>query len=255
MSRGALGTILSMGPPPLPDEARLDRERSDGHPHVMPPTLILVPTDPERRLLEPALSEGMHPGDRLELCGFGPVAAAARAARLLVTHPPARVLLVGIAGRFDDRLALGAAYRFARVACHGVGAGTGDAFLPAASLGWRQWPGGDGDAGTSVGDEIDCGARGDPDATGLLLSACAASATAADVAMRMRLFPAAVAEDMEGFAVALACRLAGVPLDIVRGISNDAGDRDKARWRLPTALGAAADLAVRLLGEPPIDVS
>jgi futalosine hydrolase len=76
-----------------------------------------------------------------------------------------------------------------------------------------------------------------------LLTACAASADAADVAVRRRLFPTAVAEDMEGFGVALACRLAGVPLAIVRGISNDAGDRDKRRWQIGPALEAAASLA------------
>jgi futalosine hydrolase len=81
------------------------------------------------------------------------------------------------------------------------------------------------------------------DAAGLLLSACAASASAADAALRREQFPAAVAEDMEGFAVALACRLAAVPCQIIRGISNRAGDRDKANWQVEPALRAAADLA------------
>jgi futalosine hydrolase len=63
-----------------------------------------------------------------------------------------------------------------------------------------------------------------------------------------------VAEDMEGFAVALACRLVGVPLDIVRGISNDAGDRDKVRWQVPQALRAAADLAALILADTSADV-
>jgi len=216
-------------------------------------TLVLVPTDLERRLLEPVLAEGMRSGDRLDLCGFGPVAAAARTARLVATHAPARVLLVGIAGRLGERLALGDAYRFCRVACHGVGAGTGEAFLPAGSLGWSHWAGDARGDGTAIGDELECGTRAAPQVTppaGLLLSACAASASAADVQLRAAIFPDAVAEDMEGFAVAVACRLAGVPLDIVRGISNDAGDRDKARWLVPTALKAAADVATRLLSDP-----
>jgi futalosine hydrolase len=54
---------------------------------------------------------------------------------------------------------------------------------------------------------------------------------------------------MEGFAVAAACRLAGVPLDIVRGISNTAGDRDTSGWQIEAACRAAAALAVMLLGE------
>jgi futalosine hydrolase len=82
-----------------------------------------------------------------------------------------------------------------------------------------------------------------------LLTVCAASGSAADVAERRRLFPAAVAEDMEGFGVALACRLHGVPCAIIRGISNVAGDRDKARWATAEALAAAAALAHEFLAE------
>jgi futalosine hydrolase len=187
----------------------------------------------------------------MELCGFGPVAAAARTAALIAAHAPARVLLVGIAGRLDARLDIGAAYRFDRVACHGIGVGAGDAFVPAEALGWSQWPGDPADPAAAVGDVIDLTAdvvdRGL--AQGLLLTACAASATAKDVARRTTLFPTALAEDMEGFGVALACRLAGVPLVVIRGISNTAGDRDHAGWRVPEALAAAAALALQTLEE------
>ena len=212
----------------------------------MSKTLILVPTESERRLLAPALVAGPGPSPRIELCGFGPVAAAARAAALVAEHAPRRVMLVGIAGRIAARLEIGAAYRFDRVACYGVGAGSGDGFLSAAALGWSQWPGDPPDPAAAVGDVIACDAASATPSE-LLLTACAASASADDVARRTKLFPAAVAEDMEGFGVALACRLAGVPLTIIRGISNTAGDRDHARWRLSEALAAAAALALRIL--------
>jgi futalosine hydrolase len=221
----------------------------------MPTTLVLVPTDLERRLIAPTLAGGLGDGGRLELCGFGPVAAAARTAALIAARVPGRVLLVGIAGRLVDALAIGSAYRFDRVACHGVGAGSGDAFVPAAALGWPQWPGDPAAADASVGDVIELqgpsGASATAAAGGLLVTACAASATADDVAARRKLFPAATAEDMEGFGVAFACRLHGLPLAIVRGISNDAGDRDHARWQVPAALAAAADLALQIVKERP----
>jgi futalosine hydrolase len=217
----------------------------------MPHTLVIVPTEPERRLLTPALAAGLGSSVPMELCGFGPVAAAARTAALIAAQAPSRVLLVGIAGRLDARLDIGAAYRFDRVACYGVGAGSGDGFVPAEALGWRQWPGDPPDPAAAVGDMIELPAHvGGVPAHGLLLTACTASATAEDVLRRMKLFPAAVAEDMEGFAVALACRLAGVPLTIIRGISNTAGDRDHARWRVPEALAAAAALSLQTLEEP-----
>jgi futalosine hydrolase len=215
-------------------------------------TLLLVPTDLERQGLVPLVASALGDDDRLELCGFGPVAAAARTAALLARHRPDRVLLVGIAGRLDDRLDLAAAYRFGHVACYGVGVGSHDGFVPAGQLGWPQWPGDPADGSPTISDVIACDPDGVtmPDAE-LLLTACAASATAADVLARKRAFPEAVAEDMEGFAVAFACRLAGVPLDIVRGISNTAGDRDHARWQTAAALRAAGDLAVQVIARVP----
>ena len=72
-------------------------------------------------------------------------------------------------------------------------------------------------------------------------------ATQKDVHDRRLTFPDAVAEDMEGFSVAFACAMAGCQLSIVRGISNVAGDRDKAHWRITDALHAAADLLIEKL--------
>jgi len=220
----------------------------------MPRHLILVPTDLERRVVAPLLGGD---GAAVALCGFGIAAAAARTAQLVAAVRPERVILAGIAGGFgvgddpEQPLPPGRAACFAAVACHGIGAGTGDRFTPAAALGWPQWPGDPPDPAAAIGDVIPCAvpaAAALPRAA-LLLTVAAASADDDDARLRRRLFPAAAAEDMEGFAVALACRLAGVPCTIVRGISNVVGDRDKARWRTTAALEAAAGLVRRLLVE------
>ena len=79
----------------------------------------------------------------------------------------------------------------------------------------------------------------------VLLTTPLASATEAEAEQKLRAVPAALAEDMEGFAVAFSCRLAGLPLAVIRGISNVVGDRDHRRWQVDSALAAAADLAVR----------
>jgi len=216
----------------------------------MPRHLILIPTEPERRCLAPRLA-ALPPADTaVELCGFGIVAAAARTAQLIAGLRPERVILVGIAGRLDDRLALGTATLFETVACHGIGVGSGAAFISAATLGWQQWPGDPGD-----GDVLPCAVPdgGDPDRDSLprerlLLTVTAAAAGQEDVALRKTLFPEASAEEMEGFAVALACRLFRIPCTIIRGISNTAGDRDKTHWQIEAPLAAAADLVLRLLG-------
>lgn len=214
--------------------------------------LILVPTELERGIIEPMVTARCGSSVRVELCGFGPVVAAARTARLIAEHQPAAVLLVGIAGGFAGQLALGQAYAFERVACHGVGAGSAGEFTPAETMGWPQWPGDGSDPTTQIGDLLACTSGRLPITAaaraGLLLSACSAAADDDDVRSRLRLYPEAAAEDMEGFAVAVACSLGGVPLDIVRGISNTAGDRDVAGWRIDTACRAAAELAIMLLG-------
>jgi futalosine hydrolase len=212
--------------------------------------LLLIPTELERGRIAPLVVAASGDAVQIEVCGFGPVVAAARTAQLIVEHRPSTVLLVGIAGRFHDRLALGQAYAFERVACHGIGAGSGAAFLPAEAMGWNQWPGDACDPQTRIGDSLPATSGRLPTAAraDLLLSACAAAANGDDVRRRLRLHPDAAAEDMEGFAVAAACRLAGVPLDIIRGISNTAGDRDTSRWQVDAACRAAAELAARFLG-------
>jgi futalosine hydrolase len=225
----------------------------------MPRHLILVPTEMERRRLDPILASAPTRDCSVALCGFGPVAAAARTAQLLAEHAPERVLLVGIAGRLDDHLAVGSAYAFERVACYGVGAGSGGEFVSAGAMGWQQWPGdADGTSphgGDPIGDEIggltscEVGSDDGGGQADLLLTVCAAAASAEDVRLRKQTFPAAVAEDMEGFAVAFACRLRGVPVGIIRGISNTAGDRDPSRWQVAAALEAAGRLALQSLAE------
>jgi futalosine hydrolase len=52
---------------------------------------------------------------------------------------------------------------------------------------------------------------------------------------------------MEGFGVAVACRLANVPLTIVRGISNRAGDRDHTNWNIEGSLEQAMQLILHKL--------
>ena len=83
----------------------------------------------------------------------------------------------------------------------------------------------------------------------LLVTVCSAAGTAATAEERAERFPGAAAEDMEAFGVALAAHLAGVPVRVVRGISNVAGDRDRSRWRVEPALAAAAGLARAILEE------
>lgn len=206
--------------------------------------LVLIPTEFELERLQPLLAgPAKRAGGVLRTCGFGPIVAGIRTAQLLTLDKPRAVVLVGIAGAFGPHLPIGTATTFSRIACYGIGAGSGSSFETASELGWPQWT--DPEFSQSFGDVIEPAIAPDSaDSTGLmLLTVCAASGCTEDVAHRLRKFPQAVAEDMEAFSVALACRMARIPLTVIRGISNIAGDRDKSNWNVTGALEAAAELA------------
>jgi len=210
------------------------------------PTLLLVPTELELRRLRD--QGGFGVGFCLvSLCGFGPVAAAARTAQLLAELRPSRVLLVGIAGAYDTLShPIGSTWEFGEVAVDGVGAGQGEAFQGPPALGFPQWP---GSPGTTIHPVVDSLPLASPEGSSgpLLLTTCSAAASEEEVAQRQARFPRAVAEDMEGFAVAMACALFRAPLRIVRGISNRVGDRDATGWRIPAALASSRERALEIL--------
>jgi futalosine hydrolase len=229
---------------PLPRAPRGSRLFGVKRPPLGSPTLLLVPTELELRRLEDL--GGFPLGLCLvRLCGFGPIAAAARTAALLAELRPARVLLVGIAGSYDaGRAPIETALEFGEVALCGVGAGEGADFQGPPALGFPQWP---GSAGTTPHPVVDTLPLYAPAAPAQLLTTCAAAASEEMAERRRREFPAALCEDMEGFGVALACALGSTPLRVVRGVSNLVGDRDPGHWRIPGALEAARQLATRVL--------
>ena len=217
--------------------------------------LILVPTAVElQHLPQHFLKMIERKGGAIELCGFGPVVAAARAASLTIGHQPQQVVLCGVAGAIGESLRVSSAYRFDSVACYGIGVGCGRHFRPASSVGWRQWSG-DASAGDAsgqalnlpIGDVLELCKSNKPSEEKLLLTTCAASQDESDVELKRAAFPTALAEDMEGFAVAAACQLAGLLLSIVRGISNRAGDRDHRNWKIAEAMQAAAALVEEMI--------
>jgi futalosine hydrolase len=159
------------------------------------------------------------------VCGFGLADAGAGAAHAISTRPEARegVILAGLAGTYNPtRLPLGSVCVPRTVRCDGIGVGQGESYRSAADLGWVET------------DVIDLGAG----THGELLSVAAASASPVEAAARIDRYPHAIAEDMEAYAVAVAARLAGVRLTVVRGISNIAGDRDRNRWQPGEAMRA-----------------
>ena len=216
-------------------------------------SLILVPTELERhRLL--SIGGAAFESLRIELCGFGPVAAGITATQLLLTNRLSlgsqpgdgtctEVLLCGIAGAYpDSRIVPGQVVRASKVMLDGVGVFEAGTLKSGRVLGLQP----------ALPDQIELSDAADTPGFNKLatqfasdlpavsmLTVCAASIDQQQARGRSLSYGALV-EDMEGFAVAAACQKLNANLSILRGISNVAGDRDKSRWCIDSALGAVA---------------
>ncbi len=205
-------------------------------------TLVLVPT---RRELS-AIYDPQIDNVRWESCGFGMAAAGARSGMLLGRWKPSHVVLAGIAGTYNGRLEVGSAYAFASVGCYGIGVGTRGNFQTGPECGLPYWEG----PSPSIGDELWLDIAETPISQvggGPLLTVATASSDAHDCEWRLAKFSRAVAEDMEAFAVAVACRFAEIPLTVLRGISNQAGDRNHQHWRFEESLASTKRLCAAVL--------
>ena len=204
------------------------------------PKLFLIPTEFELQKIKSILAD-KYPQQanqfEFELCGFGPIAAAATTMQLLAAQPTS-VVLLGIAGTYQaERFPVGSATKFNHVICHGVGVGSGTQFTPASELGWRQGP--------AVGDRLACANSITDDFDCDLLTVCSAADSLTEATTRQTKNQTAVGEDMEAFGVAIACHMLNIDFEVIRGFSNIAGDRNKTNWRIDQALSAAVDLLVQ----------
>jgi len=216
------------------------------------PCLLLSPTQFERSAIVSHLGERKLEGTLAQVCGFGPVAAAARTSSLISEHRPDMVVLAGIAGSLDAQCSVGEAYEFLRVRSYGIGVGNGEQFQSVGEIGWRHVQEESDTVPEGVGDVLHKtdGKRKLENRFGIdgeLLSVCAASSSQTEADEKKKRYADALAEDMEGFAVATACVIHSVPWVIVRGISNHAGDRDKTNWQADRALLKVAERVGEIL--------
>ncbi len=177
-----------------------------------------------------------------EICGFGLASAGAgagfRISQSTRDDSDSAVILAGIAGTYQpEKYPIGSVVCASSVRCFGIGAGSGDEHQSSEEMGWAQ---GLPLAGLPPAyDFLDLSTP--PNSTeliGAFLSVASASGNMAEANARAAKFPEIAGEEMEGFAVALACRNYGRPLFMIRGISNVAGDRDKSHWKTNEALTA-----------------
>lgn len=185
--------------------------------------------------------------------GVGKAAAAAAMTRALLRRTPALVVLYGVCGAYPARHRTGSPPVAVGGLCVVVEERLGDegvltpaGFQDLAALGL-------GDCGPYLADarhsaRLAEALGGLPLVRGCTVSTCSGTdAASADLAART----GADVETMEGAAVALACRQAGVPWVQLRCVSNWTGDRDRGGWDLAGAvarLRAAVRQGVTALG-------
>jgi purine-nucleoside phosphorylase len=205
--------------------ARLSRERAGARrgarcydPDVAAaPSLLLAAFPPELAGLDAAPPAGW----RVATTGIGAVVAAAGTARLLAEHRPARVLLVGTCGAYDDRLAPGDLLVAASVIATSIDELEGRAYRP----------------------ELE---RTRFEATWALPLALPAHAVAVTPAITTspegarRLAAVAAAEHLEAAGVFAACHGAGVPVAAAFAVANRVGPSANAEWRANHARASRA---------------
>lgn len=175
--------------------------------------------------------------------GVGPAAAAAATSAALATAEFDLVISAGIGGGFGS-VAIATITVAATIAFADLGAETDDGFASVSALGFGI-------------DRYDVPAQLAVELTdrtggrlGTVLTVATATGTAATARTLQGRFPDVVAEGMEGAGVAAAATLHGVPFAEVRAISNPAGPRDRASWRIPEALASLGRALAAITAAP-----
>ncbi len=181
------------------------------------------------------------------LCGLGVASAAALCSTWMQRVHPPRAALVGLAGSYDlGRAPLGSVIRPTQVLCAGIGVGEDREFQPLPFPLIPEGLVGPHDQGDTL--VIHGNATGETPTS--LLSVTSAASSPSHAARRQERCPEAIAEAMEDYGAALAAAIQGIPLAIIRGISNRAGDRDHRQWQTHPALRACRKELERWLSEP-----
>ncbi|RQX02480.1 futalosine hydrolase [Micromonospora globispora] len=184
--------------------------------------------------------------------GVGPAIAGAATARLLALaeaagRPYRAVVSAGIAGGFAGRVPVGGTVLATRSMAADLGAESPEGFIPVDELGMPPEL-----LGIATALPADPGLLGAlrtalPEATvGAVLTVSTVTGTAASTEALAARHPDAVAEAMEGYAVAVAAAQAGLPFAELRTVSNPIGPRDRGAWRMKEAFAALTEAAAAL---------
>ncbi len=179
--------------------------------------------------------------------GVGPAAAAASTAAALAEKPYGLTVCAGIAGGFVGRAEVGSLVVASEIVAADLGVQTPEGFRSLDELGF-------GSTRVPVDARLvnrvteAMRAAGLPVTTGTVLTVSTVTGTVATATELAARVAGATAEAMEGYGVAMAARLRGVPVLEIRTVSNAVGPRDRAAWRIEEAL-RTLELASSVLRE------
>ncbi|MFE9856499.1 futalosine hydrolase [Streptomyces sp. NPDC005780] len=167
--------------------------------------------------------------------GAGPAAAAASAAFALAAHRYDLVISAGIGGGFAGVAPVGSLVVAGRIGAADLGAETPAGFVPVTGLGFgRVWH-------FPPRSLVKAAVAATRAVTGDVLTVSTVTGSAQRAAALRTAHPGAAAEAMEGFGVAEAAALTGVPVLEIRAVSNAVGPRDRDAWRIGDALAALTE--------------
>lgn len=164
--------------------------------------------------------------------GVGPAAAAAATATALTRDRYGLVISAGIGGGFQPLAPVGSLVVADAIIAADLGAQTAEGFVPVDELGFGRT------TCLPPGKLSRAAAEATGAAYAPVLTVSTVTGTAERAAELTARHPRAAAEAMEGFGVAEAAAVHGIPVLEIRAISNPVGPRDRAAWQIGRALAA-----------------
>ncbi|WP_432902662.1 futalosine hydrolase [Micromonospora matsumotoense] len=203
--------------------------------------LVLTAVPAEAEAVRAGLTD---PTVTVRAIGVGPAVAGATTARLLALaeaagRPYRAVVSAGIAGGFAGRAPVGGTVLASRSVAADLGAESPTGFIPVDELGMpAELLGGGPTIDTDPALLGALRAALPAAVVGAVLTVSTVTGTAASTTALADRHPDAVAEAMEGYAVAVAAAQAGIPFAELRTVSNPIGPRDRDGWRMREAFTA-----------------
>jgi futalosine hydrolase len=213
---------------------------------VSAPVLIVAAVEAEKEAVLRGLARaGAEDAAVVIAAGAGPASAAAATAEALAAGNYGLVISAGIAGGFPQVAPIGSLVLADAIIAADLGAESPEGFLSIEELGFgsssapvdAKWHARLLSALLETRRQV----RSAP-----VLTVTTATGTTETAKRLLHRFPAAAAEAMEGFGVALAAQRRGTPALELRSISNAIGPRDRGSWRIGEALQALEDAAAAI---------